>query len=271
MTLLRSIYSALSRATNLKLASMTVICLVALVTISGNGIAKSKYSDSDILGVWKLTKFFVADQNGNEEEWCSGAHGSIAYLPGYMSVAINCESTEEGSGAERIGGYLFYSGPFEVDVKTGEVIHRVRNFSHESLNQVYRRKIEMDNDDSLRLVGFLGEGKKAIVEWSRIEGFSYDSHPLTGVWELVGSENEIEGADEPIPFCSGFYGTILYTPGGYNAVSINCGEKNDPNTQEPADRFGRRFFYSGTYKIKGNAAIQTPANASEIELIGKTR
>lgn len=246
-----------------------LLALAIVLSFSQLGLAKASYSESDILGVWKLTKFFITDGHGLEKEWCEGANGSIAYLPGLMTVAINCESVEPGSGAEKIGGLLFYSGPFEVDRGTNEVIHRVRNFSHPALNKVYRREIEMKDKNNLRLVGSLGEGKKAIVEWERMETFSYDSQKLTGVWELVGSENKVDGSDETISFCTGFYGTILYTSGGYNAVSINCGEKPDNSVSEPADQFGRRFFYSGSYKIDGENVVQTPENASETALIGE--
>lgn len=245
------------------------LMLVLSLILTTSCYAKSSYTEKDILGVWKLTKFVSVDENGREKEWCRGSHGTIAYLPGAMSVSINCEEVETGSGAERIGGHLFYSGPFELDTKTNEVIHRVRNFSHKSLHQVYRRTVEMDNKNYLRLVGLLGAGKKAIVEWTRVESFSYDSKAITGVWELVGSENEVDGVTTKTPFCTGFHGTILYTPGGYNAVSINCGEKKDETIDEPADYFGRKFFYAGKYKVDGNEVIQTPDNASDLSLIGK--
>ena len=231
--------------------------------------AGPQYTKKDIMGVWRLTKFVIQDSQGGEVSWCDGVNGTIAYLPDLMSVSLNCEKVEVGSGAEKIGGHLFYSGPYEVDSKTNEVIHRVRNFSHEDLNKVYRRRIEMRNENHLKLIGLLGKGEKVIVEWERAESFKYDNSDLFGVWELVGSENEVDGSDETIPFCKGFYGTILYTPGGYNAVSINCDDKKADSATEPADQFGRKFFYAGSYELEKNVLIQTPDNASESFLIGE--
>ena len=39
---------------------------------------------------------------------------------------------------------------------------------------------------------------------------------------------------------------------------------------EPADQFGRRFFYSGNYQTTSNELAVTPENASEDFLIGET-
>jgi len=243
--------------------------LLIMMIFSTAIFASDTYSKKDIMGVWKLTKFVIKSKDGSETRWCKGSTGTIAYLPGLMSVSINCEEVEKGSGADKIGGHLFYSGPYEVDTATNEVVHRVRNYSHSSLNKVYRRTIEMDNVDHLKLVGFLGEGKQAIVEWERIESFSYDSTAITGEWELVGSENKVEGSDRSIPFCTGFYGTILYTPGGYTAVSINCGDKINSSDIEPADEFGRNFFYAGTYQVSKHEVTHKLDNASELFLIGE--
>lgn len=245
--------------------------LLGLFLVMGfSGGAKAAYTEADILGVWELTAFFTEDETGARTPWCEGAKGSIAYLPGLMTVSINCESVAEGSGAQDIGGHLFYSGPFEVDNKTGEVIHRVRNYSHISLKRVYRRIIEMSSPNHLKLVGNLGEGKTAIVEWKRLETLKYSSEGVHGVYELVGSENEVPGQGNNIPFCTGFYGTIAFTPGGYTSVSINCGEKQDTSVSEPADQFGRNFFYSGTYQVEDGLVLQQPSNSSELSLIGGT-
>lgn len=237
---------------------------------ASTSLAGAQLSKDDVMGVWRLTKFFITDGSENAIEWCGGATGTIAYLPETMFVAINCESYVPGSGAEKLGGKLFYSGHFNFDNGTQEVIHRVRNYSHPSLNKVYRRSVEMKDSNSLRLVGELGEGKQAIVEWERIESFDYDNQHITGVWELVGSENEAEGLGDKVSFCTGFYGTFIFTPGGYAAVSINCGEKADPKVIEPADQFGRRFFYSGSYEAKSGKLTVIPENASEDYLIGET-
>ena len=160
---------------------------------ASTSMAGTELSKDNVMGVWKLTKFFITDGSGSAKEWCGGASGTIAYLPETMFVAINCESYESGSGAEKLEGKLFYSGHFDFDNRTQEVIHRVRNYSHPSLNKVYRRSVEMKDQNNLRLVGELGAGKQAIVEWERLEKFSYDNQTITGVWELVGSENEVDG------------------------------------------------------------------------------
>lgn len=225
-------------------------------------------NEQKLLGVYKLTKFATVAANGEETPWCIGAKGSIAYVPGFVSVSINCESTVPGSNAAELDGTLFYSGPFELDVKTQEVVHRVRNYSHPSLHKVLRRKVSLKDDRQLLLSAELGEGKKIIIEWERIEKLKYDNSPLIGLYELVGSENEVEGSDEKIPFCSGFYGSIFYTPGGFGAVSINCGAKTDPSKVEPADMFGRKFFYSGPYTKTDTLLVQNMLNASHAGSLG---
>lgn len=251
----------------MKTKSMSLSFLLTLA-FSNVGAANTTYTESDILGVWKLTKFVTTEANGTEQDWCNGATGSLAYLPGLMTVAINCESTTPNSNAENIGGYLFYSGPFEVDTQKNQVIHRVRNYSHPSLLRVVYRKIEMSDANHLRLVGPLANGQDIVIEWERKESFAYNDHELLGVYELVGSENEVEGSSEKIPFCTGFYGTIVYTPGGFNAVSINCGEKKDPNVVEPADMFGRKFFYTSKYELNVDRVVHHLVNASEVTTIG---
>ncbi|MEZ4813794.1 MAG: lipocalin-like domain-containing protein [Bdellovibrionota bacterium] len=241
--------------------------LAALLIIS-QGSAKN-YTDQDLLGVYKLTKFATVNADGTETPWCNGATGTIAYVPGYMGVAINCESVEPNSNAAELKGKLFYSGPYEVDTQTNEVLHRVRNYSHSSLHKVNRRKVELRGKNHLILSGNLGEGKQIVIEWERQESFAYDNNPLTGFYELVGSENKIEGSDETIPFCSGFHGSIFYTPGGYGAVSINCGEKIDPNAAEPADAFGRHYFYAGPYEQSEGLLVQKIQTASELNQVGE--
>ncbi len=237
-------------------------------TLLGNQLWARTYTDRDLLGVYKLTKFATVAADGAETPWCIGATGSIAYVPAYMSVSINCQEVLPETNAAELEGTLFYSGPFEFDTQAGEVIHRARNYSHASLHKVHRRKVVMGDNNHLQLSGELGEGKRVIVEWERLETFVYDTSPLTGFYELVGSENEVEGSDEKIPFCTGFFGSIVYTPGGYGAVSINCGEKTDPNVVEPADMFGRKFFYSGPYHKEENILVQKMLNASEASSIG---
>ena len=233
------------------------------------GQAQSKTpTEKNILGVYKLTKFATVSPDGTETPWCTDASGTIAYVPGYMHVGINCKGVEANTQAEEFGGKLFYSGPFEIDSKKGEVVHRVRNYSHPSLNKVLRRQVTLENDKQLSLMGDSVSGGKIVIEWERIEKFKYNDSSLTGFYELVGSENEVEGSDQKIPFCSGFHGSILYTPGGFGAVAINCGEKTNPLAVEPADMFGRRYFYSGRYRQEENILTQSIQYSSEEKQIG---
>lgn len=247
---------------------LSVFSMMTLFFTVAQAAPSSAHTEKDLLGVWKLEQFFVRNAQRQTQEWCEGATGTLAYLPGQMFVSINCASTRPGSAAQNLGGMLFYAGPFEVDRQTNEVIHRVRNFSHPSLNQVFRRKIAMKDADHVSLSGRMSDGAEVVVEFVKQENFSYDSAPLTGVWELVGSENEVPGSSVKIPFCTDYHGLILYTPAGYNAVAINCGEKKDPTVVEPADQFGRKFFYSGKYQVNGKVVTQIPDNASELFLIG---
>lgn len=240
------------------------LALIVLMTSTAFAQAQTKtYKENDILGVWKLNAFYTETQNGNVD-YCEGVSGSITYLPGYMSVGINCEAFSAGTNAEMLKGKLFYSGPMEVDSTTNEVIHRVRNYSHPSLHKVFRRKISMKDSNHLKLEGLLSSGEKVILTWTRTEKFKKSNSPVTGLYELVGSENEVSGIPDPIPFCNGFYGTIFFTPGMHTAVSINCGEKPEHDEFEPAEQFGRKYFYNGTYSVKGNVVTQLPENSSEV-------
>jgi hypothetical protein len=239
--------------------------LIVTILLSLAGLAQA-FTEKDIHGVWKLNEFFTSS-GGQHLSYCEGVTGTITYMQGFMSVSINCKATVSGTNAEILGGILFYSGPMEVDSQTNEVIHRVRNFSHPSLNRVFKRKIAMKDENHLSLSGKLANGDEVVLTWARIEKFKRDSNPMTGLYELVGSDNEVTGVTEPVPFCNGFYGTILFTPGMHSSVSINCGEKI-PGTFEPADQFGRMYFYSADYIVKGTNAIQLPINASVPAHIG---
>lgn len=232
-----------------------------------NLYGSTQVNEKSILGVYKLTKFVTLSSEGKETPWCVGATGNIAYVPGYVHVGINCESAVAGSNADELGAKLFYSGPFEVDTKTQEVIHRVRNYSHPSLHKVLRRKVVLKNKH-LSLSGDMADGSKIIIEWEKTESFKYDNSALTGVYELVGSENQVEGQEASVPFCNGFYGTILYTPGGFGAVSINCGEPLNTTVSEPADIFERRYFYSGSYKQEDKILIQSIEHSTAEKQIG---
>lgn len=242
-----------------------------LILLSQLSNAADKASKKDIMGVWKLSKFVTVNDTGAETNWCEGAHGTIAYAVKRMTVAINCKSTRAGSGAEKLSGMLFYSGPYSFNKNKQLVTHKVENYSDKSLHKNFQRIVQMDAHDNLRLVGLLGEGKKVIVEWTRAEEFTISQDSLVGSWKLIASENQVRESSKTIPFCSGFHGTIFYTPGGYAAVSINCGKKADSNTTEPADQFGRKYFYSGSYyKDVNQDLIQTPMNASEEAHIGRS-
>ena len=219
--------------------------LVIMGFLFGFASIANSLNKTDLYGVWELKRFYIEDGD-QQDDWCHGAKGSIAYLPGGMFVGINCDSFDAGSGAEKLDGKLFYSGPFEVDARKNEVIHRVKNYSHPSLENVFHREVSFPKKDHLKLSGKMGDGKSVIVEWRKVESFSYSSEKIAGVWELVGSENTVPGSDRTIPFCNGYHGTIMFTPGGYSAVAINCGE-NDGMKKQPADEFDRKFFYFGKY------------------------
>jgi hypothetical protein len=125
----------------------------------------------------------------------------------------------------------------------------------------------MSDKDNLKLSGKLGNGQ-IVLTFSRRETFAFDQQNITGVYDLVGSENRVEGSSERIPFCSGFYGNIVFTPGGFTAVSINC-EKKKPNVIEPADQFGRKYFYAGTWTPNGTRASLSIENASVLKQLGE--
>jgi hypothetical protein len=116
-----------------------------------------------IRGVWKLTKFELDDGRGSVQPWCEGSHGTIMYAQNYMSVSINCSSNSDKK--------VLYSGPYHFEGH--DVVHEVKNFSDESLQQRFVRKVEMPTENKLDLVGPFGNGGKAVVSWERLS--HYDS------------------------------------------------------------------------------------------------
>ena len=80
------------------------------------------------------------------------------YTQNYMSVAINCSSNPNMK--------VLYSGPYHL--KGQNVVHDVKNFSDNSLQQKFVRKVEMPTEDLLELVGPFGDGGKAVVSWERL-------------------------------------------------------------------------------------------------------
>lgn len=251
----------------MKFMSSIVLGALAFAQVATAQINR-RYEAADLHGVWKLTRFVTTETGARAKDWCPGVFGTLSYLPmGFMTVSINCHHVEAGTQAEAMRGSLFYSGPFEVDSAKGDVIHRARNFSHPSLHVVQRRKLTMKDRNHLRLSGDLKGGGQVTLDWVRQEQFQPSDDKLTGLYELVGSENEVDGRTD-VPFCNGFFGSILYTPGGHAAVSINCGKKLDPHVVEPADQFGRKYFYSGHYEVRGDSILLTPDNASEASQIG---
>ena len=130
------------------------------------------YTKRDLMGVWKLTAFYSLDQDGNKEEWCGGAQGYLTYTSKFMNLSINCETVKPRSNAERLGGFLFISGPYLVNTAKKEVIHKVVNYNHKSLHKTSTRKITMKGRNRLRLMGIIGYGTKVFVEWKRVESFT---------------------------------------------------------------------------------------------------
>lgn len=108
-------------------------------------------------GVWELKSFNSVDPEGKVTPWCEGSFGAIIYVDGYMSVAINCLSDSKKM--------LHYSGPFHLEGNS--VIHRARNYSDASLNQIFRRAVQMPDSEHLELSGPLSDGGRAVIVWER--------------------------------------------------------------------------------------------------------
>ena len=219
------------------------------------GVDVKDYS-KEIKGVWELTDFVIEDGQGRSEDWCEGAHGFITYINNHMSVAINCKSQPEKM--------LFYSGPYDLEQNT--VTHKVQNYSEIGLKQNFKREIFMNDVNHLELSGKTATGGKAIITWKRVERFADDLKGIAGIYRLVKSENQFEGKDG-VPFCRAVFGTILFTPNGHASVSLNCANKVDENQNEPADIFGRKYFYFGTYEVQSNEVVVLPENGSEVSHI----
>ncbi len=140
--------------------------LIALQFASGGikfrnvNIESLETFEKDIIGVWQLSEFELIDAEGKSQPWCKGSFGSIMYFKNYMSVAINCASNAEKT--------VFYSGPYRFDA--GDVIHEVKNYGIPDLNQVLRRKVEMSNSNSLKLIGAFGVDGRAVISWKKLGG-----------------------------------------------------------------------------------------------------
>lgn len=214
------------------------------------------YDKRDLYGVWELNEFYYEAADGARTEYCEGAFGKIMYFPKNMAVGINCKSDKK----------LFYSGPVVYDELENEVYHKPKNYSDVSLHQYFRRQVSMENENQLTLKGAMANGRTVVVTWTRVEKFEKNSDELYGVYDLVGSENDV-GQGQPVPFCNGFHGSIAFTPGGHTYVSINCGQKIEGQI-EPAQLFDRMYFYHGTFTVQGNIVAQLPQNASVLDHIG---
>ena len=88
---------------------------------------------------------------------------------------------------------------------------------------------------------------------------------LVGVWKLIKSENPMPDGTT-VSYCNEVHGYIIYTSEGYVSVSLNCGPQL--NESEPANVSGRKFFYTGTYDVKGSEVTHHLENASDTQLIG---
>ena len=211
-----------------------------------------------IEGVWELRTFEIVE-NGQMRPWCEGAFGSIVYFRGTVFAAINCTSDPQRK--------VFYTGPYER--RPGEVVHQIRNAADESLiGKTLVRKVRMSGQNSLELVGPFGTAGIVRLTWVRRERIAVNEDPFFGVYQLTGSHNQFEGRSD-VPYCTGVFGTILYTPGGFTAVALNCAPKADPSQAEPADAHGRSYFYFGSFGL-GKAHVSAELeNASVVEQIGE--
>jgi len=70
-------------------------------------------------------------------------------------------------------------------------------------------------------------------------------------------------------FCDGAHGLLTYGRNGYVSTAINCPAKRVAR-HEPADDYGRKFFYAGTYKVKEDVIYKQITNSSFEGLIGKS-
>lgn len=89
---------------------------------------------------------------------------------------------------------------------------------------------------------------------------------IQGVWQLdrwlVRNGTGVER-----PFCDGANGFLAYDASGFVSTSINCPGR--ARQLEPADWFGRVFFYAGTYFQRNDVIYKDVANATFLPLIGK--
>jgi hypothetical protein len=99
-----------------------------------------------------------------------------------------------------------------------------------------------------------------------VNAFAADSR-IVGAWHL--DEWQVIGASGArAEFCKGAKGVLLYESSGFVSTSINCPKKKSA-AAEPADAYGRRFFYAGTYFVKNLVIYKDVTNASSEGLIGK--
>jgi hypothetical protein len=114
-----------------------------------------------ILGTWELVSYIAQDNHGGPITYPLGpdALGLIMYTAdGYMSAqlmrpdrpAFDRPESDGGTpeqAASAAGGYLAYSGPFEVDESTGVVHHEVKvSLLPNWLNGTQLRHSNLDGD-----------------------------------------------------------------------------------------------------------------------------
>ncbi len=90
---------------------------------------------------------------------------------------------------------------------------------------------------------------------------------IEGVWRLAEWKVISESGEES-EFCKGANGILMYEASGFVSTSINC-PKKAATAPEPADSYGRKFFYAGTYYEKCGAIYKGVTNASFEPLIGQ--
>src|SRR6185437_7029769 len=124
----------------------------------------TKYSGSDLVGVWRLIQSEDPMPNGTIVPYCNGVHGYIIYTPdGHVSVALNCgPRANKVEPADVSGRMYFYTGTYRVSGNT--VTHYIENASDTQLiGDSVTRNIEL-HGDTLELSG-LSQGQKFSATW----------------------------------------------------------------------------------------------------------
>jgi hypothetical protein len=139
---------------------------------------------NEVLGTWELVYYTEQDDQGGPVTYPLGpdALGLIIYTPdGYMSAQLmrrgrpdfdrpdtSGGTTEQAAAAAF--GYLAYSGPFEVDEKTGILHHEVKvSLLPNWLNHPQLRQSKLDGNHLTLSATTFADGAKTVstLLWKR--------------------------------------------------------------------------------------------------------